>query len=246
MPVKKENNIKKGKTAIKKTKAVHKDAKKSHLSLDVYNIKGEKESKISLSSEIFAAKVNTVLIAQAVRVYLANQRQGTISTKTRAEVSGSTRKIYKQKGTGRARHGDIKAPIFIGGGTAHGPHPRDFSLVMPKIMKRKALFGALSQKLEKGEVIAVSGLEKIDKKTKDMIKVLTNLKMVGDKKQEKILLVTPKVINNLQLAGRNIESLDFKLANLLNAYEILNHKKILFLESSFPVLENTFLKKEKE
>lgn len=218
--------------------------KSDNLKVDMYNISGQVESKLSLPRDIFGAKVNGVLMAQAIRVYHANQRQGTISTKTRSEVTGSTRKIYRQKGTGRARHGDIKAPIFIGGGVAHGPHPRDFSLQMPKTMKRRALFSALSQKLKDGNILAINGLEKIGKKTKEIADVLNNLKVMDKKKQKKLLMVLPSRIENLVLAGRNIEGLHMTAANLLNTYEVLNHNKILFLKDAIDTLEKTYLKKE--
>src|SRR6185437_7247197 len=122
-------------------------SKVAPVSVDVVGIDGKVTGKIALPGEIFGEKLNKALLAQAVRVYLANQRQGNASTKTRGEVDGSTRKIYRQKGTGRARHGSVRAPIFVHGGIAHGPKPRDFSLTMPQKMKQKALFSALSTKL---------------------------------------------------------------------------------------------------
>src|SRR3989338_2978575 len=163
--------------AGKKTTAA-KDVKKAAgtISAAGVEIKGNKEGTISLSKELFAVKESPTLLSQAVRVFLANQRQGTKSTKTRSMVAGSTRKIYKQKGTGRARHGDIKAPIFIGGGTAHGPHPRDFSLSLSKKMKRKALAMALTSRLQENAITIVAGLQKLAPKTREMAQVLENIK----------------------------------------------------------------------
>src|SRR3972149_7539732 len=113
---------------------------KNKLETAVYNPDGKVMKKVTLPADVFDVEVKTELLNMAVRIYQANQRLGTHKAKTRGQVTGSTRKIYKQKGTGRARHGDIKAPIFIGGGIAHGPKPRDFSLNLPKRMKRLALF----------------------------------------------------------------------------------------------------------
>ncbi len=139
-----------------------------NLKTDVYNLKGDIVGKTTLPTEIFDVKINPQLISQAIRTYQVNNRLGTVSTKTRSEVAGSTRKIYRQKGTGRARHGSITAPIFIGGGVAHGPKPYDYSLKWPQKMKQAALFGVLTDKFQNGAVKIVRGLEKIELKTKSM------------------------------------------------------------------------------
>ena len=216
------------------------------ITIDVLDTEGKISGKLSLSKELFGAKINPTLMTQAVRVYLANQRQGTVSTKTRSLVTGSTRKIYRQKGTGRARHGDIKAPIFIGGGVAHGPHPRDFSLNFPKKMRRNALFSALSGKLKDHAIIAVTDLDKLKVKTRELITVLQNLKLIDGqaKKNKKIMLVLPATMKNLILSARNIEGVDLTLANLLNTYEVLKYNKLVFLKDSFHVLEKTYLKEK--
>lgn len=227
-----------------KTAKSPKSDKHTSLSLNVLNLKGVSSGKVSLSPEIFGAEENPTLLAQAVRVYLANQRQGTRSTKTRGEVVGSTKKIYRQKGTGRARHGSVKAPIFIGGGVAHGPKPKDFSLEFPKVMRRKALFSALSGKLKQERILAISGLESMKEKTKEMVSVLENLKLFMDmkKKDRKVMLIVPKIERNIQLSGRNIQGLTLRSANLLTTYEVLNHNTLVFSKDSFPALEKTFLK----
>ena len=213
--------------------------------IDVLDTQGKVVEKISLPEEIFAAKVNEKLVAQAVRVYLFNQRQGTASTKTRGEVKGSRRKIWRQKGTGRARHGDRYAPIFVGGGVAHGPRPRDFSLKLPKKMKRRALFSALSAKLKEKGIMVVKGLEKIRPKTKEMVKVMKNLalKMEDSKLRDKVLLVFTKKGENIILAGRNLENLTLCQVNLLNAYKVLACEKIIFTKRAVSLLEETFLKR---
>ena len=213
--------------------------------VDVFDIKGKLTGKISLPEEIFAVEVNKKLIAQAIRVYLANQRQGTASTKTRGEVRGSRRKIWRQKGTGRARHGDKYAPIFVGGGIAHGPKPKSFSLKMPKKMKRKALFGVLTSKLKEKQLLVVSGLEKIKSKTKEISKIMENLKvkMKNGKLKSKVLLVIPKKTENVILAGKNLENLVLCQADLLNPYQVLNAEKLVLMKEAIRVLKKTFLKK---
>lgn len=153
------------------------------------------------------------LIAQAVRVFLANQRQGNQSALTRAQVSRTRKKLYKQKGTGGARHGDRKAPIFVGGGISFAPKPRDYSLKMPKQMKTKALEEAL--KLKKPEKIT---LEKVDGKTKTLASLL--------KVEKNTLLITKEYNKKVWMAGRNIENLTILPKNQLNVYEVVKAHKI--------------------
>src|SRR3989344_5604580 len=163
----------------------------SGLTVDVYSISGKVVSKLSLPKEIFGVRVNERLIAQAVRVYLANQRKGTASTKTRGEVRGSTRKIWRQKGTGRARHGSRKAPIFVGGGIAHGPRGvTAASLKLTKKMRRLALFGALTDKVSERAMIAVNDLTRLLPKTRE---AYTFLQKVGvEMPTKRVLLVVDK------------------------------------------------------
>lgn len=216
-------------------------------------LKVQTAGRISLPEEIFGAKINKHLISQAVRVYLANQRRGTSKTKSRGEVAISTRKIYRQKGTGRARHGAASAPIFVGGGIAFGPKPRDFSLKLNQNMKRIALFSALSAKLKDGEIKIVTNLEKIEPKTKKMANAIKNLELNG--KNQQLLLVTPSFakasdgkpkagedFRNIVKAARNIEGLNIVPANLLNTYQVLVNRQILFMKDSIDSLKETFLK----
>jgi len=216
----------------------------SGLTVDVYSISGKVVSKLSLPKEIFGVRVNERLIAQAVRVYLANQRKGTASTKTRGEVRGSTRKIWRQKGTGRARHGSRKAPIFVGGGIAFGPKPRDYSLKLPKKMKKAALFSALSLKKNNGEIKVLSGIEKIKPKTKNMGLLIKKLGF-NDKKRS-LLLVTPDKQNsgfeNVYRAARNIEGLKILKADLLNTYDVLDNKGVLLMKDAVLAIGKHFLK----
>ncbi len=212
-----------------------------NLSVNVYDLEGKATGKVTLSSVIFGEPLNKKLLAQAVRVYQANKRQGNASTKTRGEVDGSTRKIYRQKGTGNARHGSIRAPIFVKGGIVHGPKPRDFSLELPKKMRRKALFSALSAKLADGEIRVVSGFEKIDAKTKTFVGVINKLAL--DSKKLKVLLVTPDNFESVKRGSKNIQGISSTSANRLNALEVLRNKNILIAKESIAEMEKVFLNK---
>jgi len=209
--------------------------KKLSLSAVVYDINGKEAGTINLPKEIFSVTASPKLLAQYVRVYLANQKQGTQSTKTRSEVKGSTRKIYRQKGTGRARHGDIKAPIFVGGGIAHGPKPQDPSLRINKKQKRKALFLALSQRFKQSDIYFIDGLLKIKPKTKEFIKILKNLKL--DKEKSFLLIYPKKDSERLILAARNVKNIDFNEVTSINAYQILKSHKIIFVKEALPVFK---------
>lgn len=231
------------KSGVKQKKT--KTKKESACQIDIYNSEGKKSGVLDLPEKIFASKVSINLLAQAVRVYLANQRQGNQKTKTRGEVNFSKAKIYRQKGTGRARHGARSAPIFVGGGIAHGPGPRDFSLTLPKKMRRAALFAALSDKFIRKNIIAMEGLDKIEAKTSYFAKILESLKPALKtenlrKKALKMLIVLPEKMKNLERAARNIEGITLMEARLLNAYNVLAHEKIILLKESAHVLERTF------
>jgi len=226
-------------TTVKKAavvKAVVKPAVVSRggIAIDVHDVKGKVIGKASLPKELFGAKVNAVLMAQAVRVYLANARKGTADTQTRGEVTASTRKIYRQKGTGRARHGGISAPIFVGGGVAFGPKPRDYSLSLSKKMRQAALASALTSKLKDQTVSVVAGLDKLAPKTKVMAQTLS---LLSKNNNRKILLVLPGRLESVQRAARNIEGVSIRPANLLTTYEVLNSNMILFMKDSLEKLE---------
>lgn len=218
--------------------------KSNKLMADVFDRTGKIVEKISLPEEIFGVKINKALIAQAVRVYRANQRQGTASTKTRGEVQGSTRKIYRQKGTGRARHGSIRAPIFVHGGIVGGPKPRDYSLHLPQKMKKAALFSTLTAKFGKGEIKILQGFEKIEPKTKMFLSAMDKLGING--KTKKILIITAAEIENLKRAARNVEGVSITAAIRLNTYDILNHRHLLFMKDAIEELKNHFLGKAKK
>lgn len=206
---------------------------------DLYTITGRKSGQLSLPKDIFGAPINEQLMVQAVRAYLFNQRKAKAKTKTRAEIRGSRRKIWRQKGTGRARHGDKYAPIFVGGGRAHGPTGEEnYKLKMSKAMKRRALFSALTSKLKEKEVIVIKGLAKIEPKTREMAKTITGLPL---KEKKKVLLVLPGILENVIRAGRNLAGVKLAQASQLNTYQVLNHDQLVFMEESIDKLKETFL-----
>lgn len=217
---------KKATRAVKPAVAKAKAGKETGTRISVVGIDGKAAGSITLPSELFGAKINRQLMAQAVRVYLANQRGGHASTKTRGEVEGSTRKIYKQKGTGKARHGAIRAPIFVGGGIVFGPRPRDYSLAFPQKMRKVALASALTSQLKKQNVFVVSGLSEA-KKTKVVAGALTAIGAT-----RKTLLVTPKESAVVVRAGRNIEGVDILPVSDLNTYSVLMHSKLVFMKEA--------------
>lgn len=221
---------------------VAKSTKGASLNASVFDTKGKVAGHIELPAEIFNAKINNPLMSQAVRVYLANQRQGTVKTKDRGEVDRTSKKVWQQKGTGRARHGSRRAPIFVGGGVVFGPRPRDYSLSLSKKMKTLALFCALSSKLKDSELKIIKGLETIMPKTKLMAKVLENLGIENDKR---ILLVMPKKgaeSENVYRAARNIQGVEILSANTINAYKILDNKLVLLMKDSIDIIKDTFVK----
>lgn len=215
--------------------------KKRTLKTDVFNTKGEVVGSMILPETIFAAKINRPLMAQAVRVYLANQRQGSAQAKTRGQVQGSTKKMGRQKGSGRARHGSIRAPIYVGGGKAHGPQPKEWSLNLPKKMRRAALFSALSGKLQDKEIIVLDGLDTIDAKTKAFVKSITSQK-TETKKQSSYLLVLPEGKERIQKAARNVSFVTLEKAQNLHTYEVLKADRVIFMKEAVEKLEEAFLK----
>ena len=219
---------------------------KGFLKMDVYDLKGKVVEKANLPKEIFGAKVNKVLMAQAVRIYLANQRRGTVSTKSRGEVQGSSAKIYRQTGTGRARHGSKRAPIFVHGGLVFGPRPRDYSMDFPKKMRRAALFSSLTLKNENGEIKIVKGFEKIEPKTKLAADVFKKLGF--EEKKRKVLLVTSASVNdlaNVYRAAGNLKGVELISANMLNTYQVLDNRAIILMKDAIDSIKNTFLKEKK-
>jgi large subunit ribosomal protein L4 len=216
-------------------------AKKSGLSISVYDIKGAEIKNLELPKELFSVAANNELLAQYVRVYLSNKHQGTASTKTRGDVAGSTRKIYRQKGTGRARHGSIKAPIFVGGGVVGGPKPRDYSLRLNKKQKRKALFMALTLKQKEHNIIAIDNALTIEAKTKLVAGFLSTLGLAN----KRTLFIFPKIgKNNFILASRNIPLASLVDVFTLNPYNLLQAHKVIFVDNALSVLEKHVSKNE--
>lgn len=213
--------------------------KEKRLEVKVLSLDGKVKLVNLLPKEIFNVNSSPRLLAQYVRVYLANQRRGLASTKTRGEVKGSTRKIYRQKGTGRARHGDIKAPIFVGGGIVGGPKRRDFSLRLNKKQRRKALFFALSLKYKAGKIYVLEdNFLNVEPKTKKMVDFFQRVK----EEVKNILLVLPeKEGRNLVLAVRNIPGISFTRVRSINPYDVLKHRKIFFIKTTLAILESHFL-----
>lgn len=199
------------------------------LSAPVYSLSGRASGTLSLPKEIFGKEVNKKLLAQALRVYSTNQKTFTGATKTRGEVEGSTAKIFRQKGTGRARHGSIRAPIFVGGGIVFGPRPRSVRLDLPKKMKKAALLSALSSKAAEKVVVGVTGFEKATGKTKEIVNLMD--KINGGKSA---LIVISDKMDNVIRATHNIPDTDVLPVNQLNAFEVLRHQ---FLVISKEVLE---------
>ncbi|MCX6782436.1 MAG: 50S ribosomal protein L4 [Candidatus Levybacteria bacterium] len=208
--------------------------------IDVYDVKGKIVRNIELSQSVFGEKINNSLLAQAVRVYRANQRHGTASTKNRGEVRGSTRKIYQQKGTGRARHGAIRAPIFVKGGIAHGPRPHDFSLVLPQKMRKAAMRSALSAKINDNMIRMVEGISNINVKTKEAVAMLSALSLSDGKN---ILIVLAASSENISRALRNIKNVSYVTVGKMNTYDVIRNKHIICMVESIPDIDKAFAKR---
>ncbi|HNZ83412.1 MAG TPA: 50S ribosomal protein L4 [Sedimentibacter sp.] len=201
----------------------------------LYDITGSQIGDVELSDDIFGVEVNTHVMYEAVKNYLANQRQGTQSAKTRGEVRGGGRKPWRQKGTGRARQGSTRSPQWVGGGVVFAPKPRDYSYKLPKRIKRLALKSALSSKVQDNEIIVVDSLVLDKPKTKDMIKVLLNLKA-----GKKTLVVIPERDENVILASRNIPGVKTAYVNTINVYDILNCDSFLITRDAVNKVEEVY------
>lgn len=225
----------------KQQTAVHqiKQKPEKKRSCDVFTTSGMKSGTMKLPEYFFHGKVNTRLMAQAVRVYLANQREGGASTKTRGEVEGSTRKIYRQKGTGRARHGGIRAPLFVGGGIVFGPRPKDFRLKFPKNMCRRALISALTYQHSNNAVKIVEGITSLKTKTKEIAGMLKALGIRGS-----VLYVLPRMDPALVRIARNINTITIVPVLFLTTCDVLTHQTILMPKETVEIMTEQS-KKEK-
>ncbi len=199
--------------------------------LDVKNIKNEVIGQIELDDKVFGAPLNRSLIYDAVKAYRMNQRLGTVSTKTRGEVSGSGRKLWRQKGTGRARIASIRSPLWKGGGATHGPKPRPWETRLPKKMRRGALCSALSERLREGRITVVDALELTDHKTKGFVGVISAL---GH--ERKTLVVDAAENRNLTLSSRNVASVTLTHGNEVNIYDVLSHDRLIFSRAAIEAL----------
>jgi large subunit ribosomal protein L4 len=193
----------------------------------------ETGKKVNLKPEIFGIEPNDHAIYLDIKQYLANQRQGTAKSKQRNEVSGSTKKIYRQKGTGGARHGSRKAPIFVGGGRVFGPQPRDYSFKLNKKLKRLARISALSYKAKDNNLTVIENITFEKPATKEFNSLLKNLSLNGVKS----LVVIPEINKNLILSARNIPKTKVIQASDINTYDILNAQQLVLLEGALPIIE---------
>lgn len=201
----------------------------------LYDIKGSQVGEIELNDSVFGVDINTHVMYEAVKNYLANQRQGTQSAKTRAEVRGGGRKPWRQKGTGRARQGSIRSPQWKGGGVVFAPKPRDYSYSIPKKVKRLALKSALSSKVQDQEIIVVDSLALEQAKTKEMVKVLNNLKA-----NKKTLIVIPERDEAVVRAAANIPGVKTAYVNTINVYDILNCDSFLITREAVNKVEEVY------
>jgi len=188
----------------------------------VLDLASKEVGEIELADAVFGAALNEPLIHEAVRSFLANRRAGTSATKTRGDVSGSGRKLWKQKGTGRARIASLRSPLWKGGGNAHGPQPRDWSYNLPKKMRKRAICSAISERLREGNLIIVDEWKFDQPKTKEFISTLASLNLTG-----KTLIVDSLKNTKLLLASRNVQTAKVVNGYGLNIYDLINHQKVV-------------------
>ena len=201
----------------------------------LYNTDGKKVGDIELNESVFGVEVGPDVMHEVVVNYLANQRQGTQSTKTRTEVRGGGIKPWRQKGTGRARQGSIRAPQWVGGGVALGPKPRDYRYSVNKKVRRLALKSALSLKVVDNDIIVLDGLKLDEIKTSQIVKILANLGVT-----EKALFVLPENDKKVVLSARNIKGVDTTFVGAINTYEVLNHTKCIIVKDAVAKLEEVY------
>ena len=203
--------------------------------VDVYNMQGKKVSDVELSEAVFGIEPNEAVVHSVLVNFLANQRQGTQSTKTRSEVSGGGRKPWRQKGTGRARQGSIRAPQWIKGGIALGPKPRSYKYTVNKKERQLAVKSVLSSKVLENELVVVDSLPLNDIKTKEMVNALSNLKVEG-----KALIMLPEKNEKVQKSARNIEGVKTTLVETINVYDLLKYNKLVVTEDTVKKLEEVY------
>ena len=203
--------------------------------IDVYNMEGKKVSDVELNDNVFGIEPNEAIVHSVLVNYLANQRQGTQSTKTRSEVSGGGRKPWRQKGTGRARQGSIRAPQWIKGGIALGPRPRSYKYTVNKKERRLAIRSVLSSKVLENNLVVLDKAEMKEIKTQAMVKTLANLKVEG-----KTLILLPERNENVQKSARNIKNVKTTLVNTINVYDLLKYNKLVVTLDAVKKLEEVY------
>ena len=203
--------------------------------VDVYDMKGKKVSDVELAESVFGIEPNEAIVHSVLVNYLANQRQGTQSTKTRAEVRGGGKKPWRQKGTGRARQGSIRAPQWIKGGIALGPKPRSYSYTVNKKERRLAIKSILSSKVLENNLVVVDKMDVKEIKTKTMVAALDSLKVTG-----KTLIMLPEKNENVQKSARNIEGVKTTLVNTINVYDLLKYNKLVVTLDTVKKLEEVY------
>jgi large subunit ribosomal protein L4 len=204
----------------------------------VRNLKNKEVGEVTLSDAVFGVELNEGLIHAAVKNYLANGRQGTSATKTRGDVSGSGKKLWKQKGTGRARIASLRSPLWKGGGNVHGPQPRDWSYKMPKKMRRGALRSALSERLREGNIIVIDEITFKNPKTSEFLSVMEKLGFSRKEKPTKTLIIDSLDNANLVLSSRNVQKTKVTNSFGLNIYDIIYHEKLVLSKTAVEELND--------
>ena len=202
----------------------------------VYDITGAKTGDMELNDNVFGVEVNEAVLHQAVVMQLASQRLGTASTKTRGFVRGGGRKPWKQKGTGRARAGSIRSPLWVGGGTTFGPQPRSYAFSMPRKVRRLAIKSALTAKIQGGELFVVDDINFAAPKTKDVVKMLGDFNAVDNK----ALIITGDVVENVEKSSRNIPGVKAIASSGVNVYDLLYHDKVFITKDAVSKIEEVF------
>lgn len=198
----------------------------------VYTVAGQQAGELELNESVFGVEVNEALVHQAVVMQLASQRLGTHSTKTRGLVRGGGRKPWKQKGTGRARSGSTRSPIWVGGGTVFGPSPRSYAFRMPRKQRRLAIKCALSDKVQNGDIVVLENLDFDQAKTKNVVKMLNDFSV-----EKKALIITGESNENVEKSSRNIPGVKAISSCGLNVYDILNHNKLFITKDAITLIE---------
>ncbi len=201
----------------------------------LYNMEGASIGEIELKDEVFGIPVNKDALYQVTKMQLANKRQGTQSTLTRAEVRGGGAKPWRQKGTGRARHGSTRSPIWIKGGVTFAPKPRNYSYTLPKKLRRLALKSALSSKVEDNNITVLDSLALSEAKTKEIVKVLNNLKV-----ENKALVVIPGKDEAVERAARNLPNVKLAFVNTINVLDILNYDRFIITQDAARLVEEVY------